>query len=52
MIMKSQQGVRMNNEEIKKKADEKPDFEYIIKVDNREVWRGLNVKKKYIVDFT
>ncbi|MBC8448109.1 MAG: hypothetical protein H8D78_10180 [Chloroflexi bacterium] len=38
----------MNDEEVKKMADEKPDFEYIIKVDDREVWRGLNVKKKYI----
>ena len=38
----------MNDEEIKKKADEKPDFEYIIKVGDKEVWRGLNVKKKYI----
>ena len=38
----------MNRKEIKEKANEKPDFEYIIKVDNQEVWRGLNVKKKYL----
>jgi len=38
----------MNDEKIKKKTDEKPDFEYIIKVDDREIWRGLNVKNKYI----
>ena len=38
----------MNDEEIKKKADEKPDFEYIIKVGDEEVWRGLSVKKKYM----
>ncbi|MFQ6102621.1 MAG: hypothetical protein ACE5OS_15525 [Anaerolineae bacterium] len=38
----------MNDKEIKPKVREKPKFEYIIKVDNQEVWRGLNVKKKYI----
>jgi hypothetical protein len=38
----------MGNEEIEKKAEKKPDFEYIIKVDGQEVWRGLNVKKEYI----
>jgi hypothetical protein len=38
----------MGNEEIEKKAKKKPDFEYIIKVDGQEVWRGLNVKKEYI----
>ncbi|MBA7703227.1 hypothetical protein ES703_112009 [subsurface metagenome] len=38
----------MNDKETNEKAREKPDFEYIIKVDNQEVWRGLNVKKKYI----
>jgi len=38
----------MGNEEMEKKAEKKPDFEYIIKVDDQEVWRGLNVKKKYI----
>ncbi|MBL7065582.1 MAG: hypothetical protein ISS49_15435 [Anaerolineae bacterium] len=37
-----------DNAEIKKKAGEKPDFEYIIKVDDEKVWQGLNVKQKYI----
>jgi len=37
----------MGDEEMERKI-EKPDFEYIIKVDDQEVWRGLNVKKKYI----
>lgn len=36
----------MGNEEMK--VEKKPDFEYIIKVDGQEVWRGLNVKKKYL----
>jgi len=34
--------------ETEKRAEKKPDFEYIIKVDGQEVWRGLDVKKKYI----
>jgi len=38
----------MGNEEKGKKAEKKPDFECIIKVDGQEVWRGLNVKKKYM----
>jgi len=25
----------------------KKSFEYVIKVDNKEVWKGLNPKKKY-----
>ncbi|HEY67552.1 MAG: hypothetical protein DRI79_11540 [Chloroflexi bacterium] len=38
----------MGNEGMEEKAEKKPDFEYIIKVDGQEVWRGLNVKNKYL----
>ena len=38
----------MGNEEVEKEVKKKPDFEYIIKVDGQEVWRGLSVKKKYL----